>query len=224
MSDSTEIALTAIKEDGYRLGDFQALRYDPKSGQFPEDFLAQLYFLSKDCRRRSGDGVLSALFGGNPESTFDAIVTYLASHPLIVMGRWTENGFIPMGYAFVAIFCGTPATELAAFCGYTIFRESWGKEEGRILSILGLTALFQEFNLVAIHGIRYEENLLTKRFTERFGFREVGRIPHYQLKDGKLVPGVVSTLLRADFETYLEKFLIEVHEAQEADRQAEFPF
>lgn len=202
-----EIALTAIKDDGYRFGEFQAIRYDRKTGSFPENILSDLYFEAKDSRRRSGNGVLDALFGGNPESHFDAVVPYLATHPLIILGEWDGDRFIPGGFAFVSIICGTAETERSAFCGYTIFRRYWGTDEAKILSILGLTALFQEFNLVAIHGIRYEENLLTERFVSQFGFKETGRIPHYQLKDGKLVPGIVTTLLRSEFEEFLEKWL-----------------
>lgn len=203
----TEIALTAIKDDGYRFGDYQAIRYDRKSSIFPEDVIGELYLKAKQSGRRSTNGVLDALFSGNPESHFDAVVPYLATHPLIIMGEWDGDRFQFGGFAFVSIICGTAETERSAFCGYTIFRRYWGTDEAKILSILGLTALFQEFNLIAIHGIRYEENLLTERFVSQFGFKETGRIPHYQLKDGKLVPGIVTTLLRSEFEEFLEQWL-----------------
>src|SRR5579863_872882 len=209
--DSSTIALDGLQEDQYRFGNLQAIRYDRyNTDLFPEGFLGQLYFLSKASRRRSGNGILDTLFGGNPESTFDAIVSYLAARPLVVLVEWQEDGsFKPAGYGFVAIVCGNDKTEKAAFCGYGLFKDWWGKDEGRILTMLGLSLFFKELNLLAIHGVRYKENVLTKRFTEQFGFRQIGEIPYYNVSGTKLVPGVVSTLLRTDFERYVERFLLD---------------
>jgi RimJ/RimL family protein N-acetyltransferase len=227
-----DIALNALKEDSYRMGNLQAVRYNRHNTEmFHEGFLGELYFLAKASRRRTGPGILDTLFGGNPESSFDSIVSYLANRPLVIIGEWKEEGFVPAGFGFVVVFCGAEQAERAAFCGYGLFKDYWGKEEGRILLMLGMAMIFNEFNLKAVHGTRFEDNLLTAKFTSQFGFEEVGRIPDYQLKDGKLVPAVVTSLSRARFEKYVEEFLVAQYRvaappqpaAEEAPKPAEPP-
>lgn len=209
------IALEGIKEDGYRLGDYQAIRYDRESSLFGDSYLSRLYGLCRDAKRRSGDGILTTIFGGNPPSNFDAIVSYLAARPVIVMGEWVEGEFREAGFTFPLITCGAPGIpEKAIFAGYGFFPHVWGTPELPVMAMLGLCYLFQEFDVKAIHGTRYEENALTWRFTQQFGFKETGRVPYYQLKNGKLVDGIVTTLLRVDFEQYVEQFLVEQYRAE----------
>jgi hypothetical protein len=47
----------------------------------------------------------------------------------------------------------------------------------------------------------------------RFGFNDCGEIPCFQLRGTKLVPMVVSALLRADFEQVVSEFLVEQYRA-----------
>lgn len=204
-------SLESIQASDYRIGGCQAIVYDPAKGDIFEDgFIGRFYSL---CRRgRHGDtpAVLHACFGGNPPATFNAIVPCLAARPFIVVGEWREGVFHPAGIAFIQIVCGTAQTERAAFVGYLFLREFWGSEQIDTLMMLGLTILFQNYGLVAIHGTRYLDNTLTARFVARFGFRQVGEIPFYQLRGEKLVPAVVTTLLRSDFEVLAGKWLEEM--------------
>jgi len=203
------IALDGLKEDAYRIGDLQALRYDRTKPPFFDGYLGKIYTLCLQSKRRSGDGIVTAIFGGNPPSTFDAIVSYLAQRPVIVMGEWQEDGsFQEGGFAFPLLTCGTVETERAMFAGYGFFSHTWGKPELPVMAMLGLAYLFNEFNLKAIHGTRYPDNFLTSRFLAQFGCKEVGEIPYYQLRGARLVPAVVSTILREDFERYVEEFLV----------------
>lgn len=212
--------LAALKEDEYRWGDLQAIRYDKsKTGLFPDKYLAYLYNRCRESKRRTGDGILSAVFGGNPASDFNSIVTYLAQRPLVILGQWVDGKLCELGFAFSIIVCGGAETEKAIFAGYGFFKQAWGRPEQTMLTMLGLAYLFKEFDLRAIHGIRYKENLLTARFMEKFGFRQVGEIPHYQLRGKELVPGVVSTLLRADFIGYAEQFLVEQYRAEQIETE-----
>jgi hypothetical protein len=205
------IALEGLREDNYRLENLQAIRYDrSKSELFPDGYLAKIYNLCRSSSRRSGDGILTSVFGGNPESNFDAVVGFLAPRPLVIMGEWQEDGtFKEMGFAFPVVMCGKQPPEMSMFAGYGFFSWSWGTPELPVVAMLGLSYLFQEFNIKAIHGTRFEDNTLTAKFVEQFGFRQVGRIENYQLRDGKLVPAIVSTLLREDFERYVEEFLVQ---------------
>jgi RimJ/RimL family protein N-acetyltransferase len=214
MTDAIDV-LAALQEDLYRWGDLQAVRYDKaRTDLFPSGYLGKLYNLCKGSARRSGNGVLDITFSGNPPSDFDSIVSFLAHQQLVILGQWQEDGtFKEFGFAFSIISCGFANTERSLFAGYCFFRHSWGSEEQTVLTMLGLAYLFKEFDLQAIHGIRFRENLLTAKFMAKFGFKQVGEIPYYQVKGTKLVPGVVSTLLRTDFEEYVKAFLLAEYRA-----------
>jgi len=204
------IALEALREDGYRLGDLQVLRYDKNNRDiFPDDFLGQLYWRCRESKRRSGDGILTATFGGNPSSDFGSIVSYLHNRPaLILMGVWEGDKFRYLGFAFPTVSCGWSGTEKSLIAGYAFFRDAWGTQEQEVLTMLGLAYLFNEFQLVAIHGNRFKDNVLTAKFMAKFGFRDVGEVPRFQVSGKELVPMVLSTLLREDFEAYVEGWLV----------------
>jgi hypothetical protein len=221
MVDKVDV-LGALKEDEYRLGDLAAIRYDRKNTDlFPDDYLGHLYHRCRESKRRSGDGILTQLFGGNPASDFNSIVTYLASRSyLIILGRWEGEKFHELGFAFSVISCGFPHTEKSLFGGYGFFRDAWGTADQEIVTMLGLAYLFKELDIVALHGIRYEENLLTARFMAKFGFKVDGAIPYYQLKGNKLSTGIISTLLRTDFEDYVADFLVKQYRAEEVEAPA----
>jgi hypothetical protein len=184
--------LSALQEDGYRIGDLQAVRYDKsRTDLFPDDYL-------------------DATFGGNPASDFNSIVTYLASRPiLLILGRWEEQTFVELGFAFSTVTMGNNGTEKSMIAGYAMLRNAWGTEDQKIVTMLGLAYLFKEFDLKAIIGNRYAENILTERFMAKFGFKTNGEIPRFQLRGDKLVPMVVSSLMREDFEKYVESWLLE---------------
>jgi RimJ/RimL family protein N-acetyltransferase len=77
--------------------------------------------------------------------------------------------------------------------------------EEEIAGWLGLAALFEEFNLIQLHGQRYADNHLTVRFMSRFGFKDVGRVPRLLARGDEAIDGIISTLSREDFETNLEQ-------------------
>ena len=213
---------SALQEDGYRLGDLQAIRYDKaRTDLFPSGYLGHLFALCKDSRRRSGNGILDTLFCGNPPSDFDSIVSYLAARPVIIMGKWCDEKFVEYGFAFPVITIGRQGTEKAIFAGFAFLKHAWGTEEQTILAMLGLAYLFQEFDLQGVHGTRFVENVLATKFMAQFGMKVVGEVPAYQLKGDKLVPGVVSSLLRSDFEAYVEDWLVKQYRAANAELEPE---
>lgn len=209
MTEEVDV-LSALQEDTYRWGDLQVLRYDKsKTDLWPDTYLADLYFKCRNSKRRSGNGILDALFGGNPSSDFNSIVTYLASRPvLLILGKWVDEKFVELGFAFSTVSMGGPNTERSLIAGYGFFKEAWSTEDQAILTMLGLAYLFKEFDLQAIIGNRYQDNILTAKFMARFGFNDCGQIPCFQLRGTKLVPMVVSALLRADFEQVVSEFLV----------------
>ena len=214
--------LAALREDEYRWGDLQCLRYDKsKTDLWPEDYLVHLYNRCRESRRRSGDGILSATFGGNPASDFNSIITYLAQRPaLLILGKWTDEQFVEMGFAFPTVSLGFAATEKALVAGYAFFKEAWSTEDQQILTMLGLAYMFKEFDLVAVHGNRYPDNVLTAKFMARFGFKDVGELPRFQVRGTKMVSMVLSSLLKEDFEAYVAEFLVSQYRA--ANPESEF--
>jgi hypothetical protein len=208
--DSVDV-LQALKDDSYRWGDLQCIRYDKANKElFSDAYIGYLYARCVASRRRSGDGTLSATFGGNPASDFPSIVTYLAQRPvLLILGKWVDGKFHDLGFAFPTVSIGTANTEKSLIAGYVFHREAWGTQDQRIVTMLGLAYFFKEFSLSAIIGNRYRENVLTAKYMARFGFKDYGEIPRFQLQGAKLVPMVVSALLREDFEEVVKTFLVE---------------
>jgi RimJ/RimL family protein N-acetyltransferase len=215
MTESVDV-LQALKEDEYKWGDLQAVRYDPKrTDLFADTFLAYLYARCRESKRRSGNGILDACFGGNPASNFNAIVTYLAQRPvLLILGKWIDGKFNELGFAFPTVSVGTDKTEKSLIVGYAFFKSAWGTEDQRIVTLLGLAYFFKEFGLSAIIGNRFPENVLTAKFMARFGFKDYGQIPRFQLQGSKLVPMVVSALMREDFEELVKEWLVEQYRAE----------
>ena len=203
--------LQALKDDSYRWGDLQCLRYDKANRElFSDAYIGYLYARCVASRRRSGNGILDQLFGGNPASDFPSIVTYLAQRPvLLILGKWVDGKFNELGFAFPTVSIGAPNTEKSLIAGYGFFAPSWGTQDQRIVTMLGLAYFFKEFGLSAIIGNRYRENVLTAKYMARFGFKDYGEIPRLQLQGAKLVPMVVSALLREDFEEVVKTFLVE---------------
>jgi hypothetical protein len=216
-----ESLIDALKQDRYRVGCCQAVVYDRKNlDLFPVGYLANLYFqLSGNCyTKREGTGHLARLFCGISDLSFDSIVGYLASKPMIVVGVWGDEGrFETAGFGFVQMSLGV-APERMAFCGYSLLRPYWGHKFAEVLTMLGLACLFGEMGLKYLHGVRAVSNVISDRFLAQFGFKNNGTVPGYMLEKGVLVPAVASTLTRADFEQYLERKFLEAM-ASQTDRQ-----
>lgn len=210
-----------LADTDFRWGDVQAIRYDPnKTDIFPEPFIAHLYQRTR-ASGRSKLGSLPLLFCGMTNLSIDAICAYLTQRPICVVGEWRkwnftcpppvrevgEPYFHDLGFCFPSVNpTVTQASNVynpqnSCFAGYTLFQDAWKTPQQTICMYLGLAWLFHTFQLIAIHGQRYSDNLLTKRFTHRFGFKDVGTIPYTLLKaiDQPLVSMTASTLLRSDF-------------------------
>lgn len=221
--------LQAFKQDDYRIGDLQAIGYlRTNTEMFPEGYLGRLYAKMKTgTSGKMGRSYLQKLFCGMQDLSFDAIVPYLATRPICIMGVWRDGEIDPdtgdpgpryfheAGFIFPTVNCGA-GDEKAAFAGYGFFRDFWGSEESKTLAMLGLSFFFVELGLCAIHGIRYDTNALTRNFLAPFGFQDTGTLKKHMLRDGKLVDGVASTLLREDFERYVENHLVEEFERAQA--------
>ena len=204
--------IEAFKDDSYRIGDAQAIPYDrTRTAIFPEGFLAGLYVRLKGSRfaanRPESRDTLEALFCGMTDTSFDAIVAYLAKLPLIIMGVWDGDDFEPAGFCFPSAVTAL-GDERMCFGAYALFRKWWGTDEATALVMLGICAMFGEWKLLAIHGTRYDDNYLTARFLKQFGFKDVGKIDRFLLRRGKLSSAITSSLMREEFEDYLQRALI----------------
>lgn len=205
--------LEAFRDDEYRIDNLQAVLYSRTNPMFEEGYLGRIYGLMKgdrfSSRRPNGTGILGSLFFGMDVS-WESIVSYLSKTPVIVMGEWRGEEFNPAGIIFRTVVVGGGKS---AMMGYTFFREYWGSDYSEVLTILGLSLAFQEFKLEAIHGLRYSDNNLTKNFLTPVGFKDTGVLPRWEMRRGQLVDAVTSCLLREDFESYVERRLIEAYAA-----------
>jgi RimJ/RimL family protein N-acetyltransferase len=203
--------LQAFAEDGYRVGDFAAIRYDKaRTDIFPEGWIGEVYFRLKGGmynRKSKTDSILEKTFCGMTQLDYDSIVRYLSTLQIIAVGKWVDGSFLHYGFTFITITTGN-ATDRMGFVGYAFYPDAWGCPETELMTMLALCYLFHEFKFSCIHGIRYPENQLTARFMRRFGFKDDGIVPKYMLKGDKLVSAVVSSCLREDFERYVEEKLI----------------
>ncbi len=211
----------------------QAIRYDPNNPIFAQPFVAHLYERTRTSGR-SKLGSLPVLFCGMANLGIDAICSYLTQRPICVVGEWRkwtytspppvrEVGtpyFHDLGFCFPSVNpLVTQASNVynpqnSCFAGYTMFQEAWGTPQQSICMYLGLAWLFHTFQLIAIHGQRYTDNVLTKRFTHTFGFKDCGTLPYCLLRgiDQPLVSMTASTLLRSDFVDLTRKVLLNVRE------------
>jgi hypothetical protein len=198
--------LADFKASGYAIGDLQAVRYDRNSPLFPDGYLGFLYRgLGEGRRNGFRRSNLQMTFTGMTDLSFDAIVSYLAAQKLIVLGKWEGQTFRTAGICWPNLLLAERRT---GFGSYTALRWIWGSPEEEIFGMLGIAALFEEFNLIQLHGQRYAENHLTARFMARFGFKDVsGPIPRLLAKAGEAEPrpGIISTLSLEDFERNCEE-------------------
>lgn len=199
--------LADLKSTDYRMGNLQAIMYNRNDSRvFKPGFLGELYWMLKGSgqySQRPGNGVLEPLFCGMTDLSFDAIVAYLSTVGLVVMGVWDGENFKVAGICFPTTRVGA-GDQKACFAGYGFLRAYWGTDEQELLAVLGLAVLFVEGEVLAIHGVRYETNTLTANFMSRFGFKDDGTVPMYFLRRGKLVGATVSTLTRGAFEENLK--------------------
>src|SRR5271166_5906457 len=137
--------LDVLKSEGYKLGDLQILRYDPKRlDVFPPPYISKLYFLAQNSGRRSQNGILGQLLCGMMDISHDTIVNYLSTRaPLIIFAKWdSPSSFHPLGFAFPAQTGGIGDQKMA-FLAYGFFMDAWGKPELLTLFTLGLGYFFR---------------------------------------------------------------------------------
>jgi len=197
-----------LKKENYRIGDWQAIRYDRNNPIFPDGFLGNLYFALAGGRRsvyRREN--LQAMFCGVKDLSFDAITTYLAMQPMVIMGKWEGDVFRTGGMVWTVSVMG--GKERSAFGAYGFIRWTWGTEDQEIMTWLGISHLFNEMNLLYIHAQRYEDNHLSANYLKRFGFRDLATVPKMIARGDGLVGGVISTLSREDFEIRLTQWMLQ---------------
>lgn len=203
------IGLEALQADGYRVGNLQArgyLRTDLEA--FPESYLSLVYEKMKGDRfsnhRPDGKGILETIFFAM-DTSWDSVVSFLSNTPVVVMGEWKGDLFEPAGIIFRT---ASIAKGKGMMAGYVFFREYWGKPEAEVLAMMGIAFAFQEFGIQSLHGMRFSTNNLTSNFLKRFGFKDTGHHPRWEMRNGELVGCTSSCLLIEDFEEYVEEQLI----------------
>ena len=216
--------LQALAEDGYRFGNCSVIPYQPgRVDLFGSHLVPRLYDLCAESK------ILKALFCGMLVLTEDALCSYLATRPIILMcvdnvestGSFANdrlpNGTAIAGFAFMTAFAGPPVMERpqvigprSGLAGYGFFRRWWGSNEIKVCIMLVLAYLFNRYRLVTLHGQTYSDNPLSLRFMEQFGFKRTGLLEKFLARrkaDGgiELVDCVLTSLRREDLVAYVEK-------------------
>jgi hypothetical protein len=217
-------SLAHIAALDYRWGDCQAIRYDrANESVFRTHSGSYLLDLWEACRcsghRGSRSGILSPLFCGMADLSSEAIIAYLHSIPLIILGEWRPvmipvdtpppvPEFAPLGFCFMTNL-NRGKTWNSGLGAYAFFQEAWRTPQQLVLTLLGISRLFYEFRLCSLHGIRYADNKLTARWMAKFGFRDLGTIPNWMVRQstGELTDATISTLAREEFESRLSESL-----------------
>jgi hypothetical protein len=207
MSDSI---LEAFRLDNYRLGDVSVIPYDRKRHDvFGDHYLFHLYQECLNSRPNVKGGILADVFCGFADLSADAVCSYLANKPLILLCVHTSpTEFTPAGFAWPVELIKSP-TANSAFCAFAFFRQYWGTPESIVLGMLGLSYFFTTLNLRTILGQRRESNILAGRYMRQFGAVDLGTIPDLlRTHDGGLENCIVSALARVDFEQYCTRQLL----------------
>ena len=209
--------LEALAHDQYRIGDCQAIGYDAREAKLsalPPDYLHYLWEKMQGDRfnrRGDGNGYLKTLFCGMTDLSYPTMISYLGTRPLIIVGVWhDEETFEEAGIGFPTVI-STGKNGNSCFYGYGIFPSFWGDSRAETLGMLGLALTFHGLNYSILRGLRYSTNDLTRRWSSRFGFRDLCTLDMYMLQGGDLVSAVASELRREDFEKYVEQKLIQAY-------------
>jgi len=209
--------LEALAADNYRIGDCQAIGYDAREAKLsalPQDYLHHLWSkLQGDRfnRRGEGNGFLKTLMCGMNDLSYTAMISYLGTRPLIIVGVWHDDEtFEEAGIGFPTVI-SKGANGNSCFYGYGIFPAFWGDKRAETLGMLGLALTFHALNYSVLRGVRYASNDLTRRWSSRFGFRDLCTLEKYLLQDGDLVSAVASELRREDFEKYVQRKLVDAY-------------
>lgn len=205
-ADAVDV-LGALNADHYTLTGCSILPYDCRdSSTFGRHLLPQLYDLCLASRPNHPSGILPETFCGMLNLSADAICSYLATRPLLLLTaqhipnredvsdryRLLDGPFIA-GFSFITAFIGTPVagapnlppsgpqpigprSAVGACC---FFRPYWGAQSAKTLLMLTLAYWFNTYHLSSIHAQRYTRNHLIASFLAPFGFKDTGTVPEF---------------------------------------------
>ncbi len=205
-----------IADGGYRFGNCSVRVYDRTNVDlYGRELLRDMYMGCLSAAPNRPLGILPEAFCGMTDLSCDAISAYLAGrNPVLLMcvdNPLLSTGFDVIGFSFPTIWAGVkqgtvdPDPGRSMFMGYVIFRPYWAQPESVVSMMLTGVYYFHTYNLLSINGQRYPWNHLTAKFLSQFGTRDTGIIPNFIVSGNRVVDCVVSSLARADFETYVTK-------------------
>ncbi|MEM8811707.1 MAG: GNAT family N-acetyltransferase [Pseudomonadota bacterium] len=86
--------------------------------------------------------------------------------------------------------------------GYWLGQPYWGQGYMSEAVAAVLDFVFDELGASEVHSSIFDHNAASLRLQERFGFKVVGRKVHSCLARGHDVPGVVTKLMKSDYESF----------------------
>lgn len=145
--------------------------------------------------------LLGTVFPGHGDVTFYEFSQYVARPGNFLAIGWVEDSGTKSkvaGYGFLYDYHGQfPNAQGTA--GYCFFKEWWGSEEIVEIAINVVDYWFLS-GFKAIYGTILESNRLGRAFDRKIGFKEVGKLPNYFYRDGRLQSGVMYVKERQEVE------------------------
>lgn len=174
--------------------------YVESQGEFPEDFLAKLYFQTKR------DDLLPIIFPGMSMKHMNHFVSYLSKRPLLVYCVMNGEMLDVAGFAWITEHEG-PEHERKAGFGFGFFKAWQGKRETRDLVWLCLRWWFNELKISILYGTTLQTNGPAKNFSRIFGFVNQGVLPKFFYRNGRLEDASLELLEEAVFTPKFEAWL-----------------
>lgn len=161
---------------------------------FPEDFLVQMYFLSRN------SGVIPILFGGmSGVMTLNRFISYSMNKPMLVGAIKGEGQKLETcAYAWLYNVEGSRGAR-KAFCGFTFFRPFWGRREVRTIAKMALQYWFKDLEVDVLFGTVARTNRIAQNFASKLGFDVSVSVPNWFIHNGQFRDGVLASLTKVKF-------------------------
>jgi RimJ/RimL family protein N-acetyltransferase len=143
------------------------------STTFPEDFLVQLYYMTKK------DDLFRRAFPGGSKFSLNWFISYFGQRSLLIgMIKPKEVA----GYAWLYEIEGNDQFKKASV-GVCFFKKYWGMVPQLELARLGIAWFFHEAKINIMFGTIASWNRASVRYARLLGFEMIGRAPSFFLQN-----------------------------------------
>jgi hypothetical protein len=167
---------------------------------FPETFLVSLYFRLKE------DGLLDIIFPGMEMNHLNQFVSYMSKVQgfCVCCLKNPDGAPKPVGLGWITEVQGPMWQRRGAF-GFGFYKEVWGRWAHADLSMMMLRYWFEEMGFAVLYGTTL--NPVAKNYSKRFGFKQIGILPKFFVRNGMMTDGHLISLEKPEFHRYYCQWL-----------------